>query len=71
MVKNTVYKVLGSAIVLGSVLTGCGKKSAPEPITKAEPAEVKAITTSNQNNKQEEASEDLLHQPFLKAAPPP
>ena len=67
MAKNTVYKVLGSAIIAGSVLTGCGKKSAPEPITKAEPAEVKAITTSNQNNKQEEAAEDLLHQPFLKA----
>ena len=66
MAKNTVIKVFGSAIVLGSVLTGCGKKSPSEPIAKAEPAEVKAITTSNQNNKQE-AAEDLLHQPFLKA----
>ncbi len=67
MAKNTVFKVFGSAIVLGSILTGCGKKPTSGPITKAEPAEVKGITTSTQNNKQEETPEDLLHQPFLKA----
>lgn len=66
MANKSLVKVLGSAFLFSSVVTGCGQKSTPKPAAKAEPTEVKAITTSNQNNKKDESGEDLLHQPFLK-----
>ncbi len=72
MANTNFSKVVASAIVLGSVitsagLTGCGKTKPAETITKTETKQVEAIPTSNQNNKQTEDAEDLLHQPFAKA----